>query len=178
MIKYRRWTVRPLIRAILTRHDQTQIDHVNDDDAIGGRARRYPADLPSGDRACVSMRCRADGTRGSNLISHAGEPVVLDITTVGEPDPERGGVSDPGSHSPNSSLPLMRRRATTLAGPQTSVTIDGKRFDVPVKIRSGPFVAHEGYYTEGHSFAAIRAGTMSYRLKARPEWSRRSRVDL
>ena len=94
--------------------------------------------------------------------------VVLDITTVGEPDPGRGGISDPGDHSPDSSLPLMRRRASTLAGPQTAVFVDGKRFEVPVKISSGPFVAHEGYLTEGHIFGAIRAGTISYRLKTKP----------
>ena len=115
-----------------------------------------------------STLCREGGTRGWNFDSHAGEPVVLDITTVGEPDPKRGGISDPGSHSPNSSLPLMRRRASTLAGPQTAVFVGGKRFEVPVKIRSGPFVAHEGYFTEGHTFGAIRAGTISYRLKTRP----------
>ena len=93
---------------------------------------------------------------------------MLDITTVGEPDPNRGGISDPGNHSPDTSLPLMRRRASALAGPQTAVFVGGKRFEVPVKISSGPFVAHEGYFTEGHMFGAIRAGTISYRLKTRP----------
>jgi hypothetical protein len=93
---------------------------------------------------------------------------VLDITTVGEPDPKRGGVSDPGNHSPNTSLPLMRRRGSALAAPQTAVFVGGERFEVPVKIRSGPFVAHEGYFTEGHIFGAIRAGTISYRLKTKP----------
>jgi hypothetical protein len=157
----------PSIRAILTRHDQSQIDHVNDDD------------LSAEGHGVARQTCRRDialaidalpGRRHARLEfdSHAGEPVVLDITTVGEPDPQRGGLSDPGNHSPNSSLPLMRRRATTLAGPQTAVFVGGKRFEVPVKIRSGPFVAHEGYFTEGHTFGAIRAGTISYRLKTSP----------
>jgi hypothetical protein len=154
----------PSIRAILTRHDQSQIDHVNDDD------------LSAEGHGVARQTCRRDialaidalpGRRHARLEfrSHADEPVVLDITTVGEPDPKRGGISDPGSHSPDSSLPLMRRRASTLAGPQTAVFVGGKRFEVPVKIRSGPFVAHEGYFTEGHAFGAIRAGTISYRLK-------------
>jgi hypothetical protein len=157
----------PSIRAILTRHDQSQIDHVNDDD------------LSAEGHGVARQTCRRDialavealpGRRHARLEfdSHAGEPVVLDITTVGEPDPRRGGISDPGSHSPNASLPLMRRRASTLAGPQTAVFVGGKRFEVPVKISSGPFVAHEGYFTEGHIFGAIRAGTISYRLKTRP----------
>jgi len=166
MIRYRADGT-PSIRAILTRHDQSQIDHVNDDD------------LSTEGLGVTRQTCRRDmalavdalpGRRRARLefSSHAGEPVVLDITTVGEPDPKRGGVSDPGSHSPNTSLPLMRRRASTLAGPQTAVFVGGERFEVPVKIKSGPFVAHEGYFTEGHAFGAIRAGTISYRLNTKP----------
>ena len=157
----------PSIRAILTRHDQSQIDHVNDDG------------LSAEGHGVIRQTCRRDvalavealpGRRHARLQfdSHAGEVVVLDITTVGEPDLRRGGVSDPGNHSPNTSLPLMRRRASALAAPQTAVFVGGKRFEIPVKIRSGPFVAHEGYFTEGHIFGAIRAGTMSYRVKTRP----------
>ena len=157
----------PSIRAILTRHDQSQIDHVNDDG------------LSAEGHGVIRQTCRRDialaveaspGGRHARLEfdSHAGEAVVLDITTVGDPDPRRGGVSDPGSHSPNTSLPLMRRRASALAAPQTAVFVGGKRFEVPVKISSGPFVAHEGYFTEGHIFGAIRAGTISYRVKTRP----------
>lgn len=166
MIRYRADGT-PSIRAILTRHDQRQIDHVNDDD------------LSAEGRGVTRQTCRRDivlavkavsGGRHARLefISHAGEPVVLDITTAGEPDEKRGGVSDPGSHSPNTSLPMMRRRASALAAPQTAVFVGGQRFEVPVKISAGPFVAHEGYFTEGHTFGAIRAGTISYRLKTQP----------
>src|SRR5262245_39967741 len=108
MIRYREDGT-PAIRAILTRHDQSQIDHVNDDD------------LSAEGQSVTRQTCRRDialavdavpGRRHARLEfdSHAGESVVLDISTVGEPDAGRGGVSDPGSHSPNSSLPLMRRR--------------------------------------------------------------------
>jgi hypothetical protein len=166
MIRYRADGT-PSIRAILTCHDQRQIDHVNDDD--------LSAEASGVDR----QTCRRDialavealpGRRHARLefCSHADEPVVLDIVTAGEPDEKRGGVSDPGSHSPNTSLPLMRRRASALAAPQTAVFVGGQRFEIPVKISSGPFVAHEGYFTEGHLFAAIRAGTIGYRLKTSP----------
>ena len=166
MIRYRADGT-PSIRAILTRHDQSQIDHVNDDDlsADGHGVARQTC------RRGIALTVDAlPGKRRARLafVSHAGEPVVLDITTVGVPDPNRGGVSDPGGHSLSTSLPLMRRRASALAGPQTEVLIGGKCFEVPVKIRSGPFVAHEGYFTEGHTFGAVRAGTISYRLQATP----------
>jgi len=166
MIRYRADGT-PSIRAILTRHDQRQIDHVNDDD------------LAAEGHGVTRQTCRRDialavealpGRRHARLEfrSHADEPVVLDITTSGEPDEKRGGVSDPGSHSPGTSLPLMRRRASALAAPQTEVFVGGQRFEVPVKISMGTFVAHEGYFTEGHTFGAIRAGTIGYRLKASP----------
>lgn len=166
MIRYRRDGT-PSIRAILTRHDQRQIDHVNDGD--------LSAEAEGVDR----QTCRRDialavdalpGRRRARLefCSHAAEPVVLDITTAGEPDGRRAGVTDPGSHSPNTSLPMMRRRASALAAPQTAVFVGGQRFEVPVKISAGTFVAHEGYFTEGHLFGAIRAGTVSYRLKTSP----------
>ena len=166
MIQYRS-DAGPSIRAILTRHDQTQIDHVNEA-ALVAEARG--ADRQTCRRSISLSLDRPAGRRRARLefISHADEPIVLDLTTVGEPDPGRGGISDPGNHSLDSSLPLMRRGASALAGPQTTVTIGGRRFDVPVKMRAGPFVAHEGYFTEHHLFGAVRAGTLKRRLKARP----------
>lgn len=155
------------IRAILTRHDQRQIDHVNDDDLA---AEAHSVDRQTCRRDIALAVEALPGRRRARLefCSYAGEPVVLDITTAGEPDEKRGGVSDPGSHSPNSSLPLMRRRASTLAAPQTLVLVSGRRFEVPVKISAGVFVAHEGYFTEGHLFGTIRAGTIGFRLKTSP----------
>ena len=155
------------IRAIITRHDQSQIDHVNDDAllvALRGteRARcRREIDL--------QLQSSTEGRRARlEFLSSAGERVVLDVVTVGEPDVKRGGLSDPGGHSSNSSLPLMWRGASTLAGPGTKVTIDGVEYAVPVKVRAGAFVAHEGYYTERHSMGVIRTGTVSARLLKKP----------
>jgi hypothetical protein len=155
------------IRAIITRHDQSQIDHVNDDallSALRGteRARcRREIDL--------ELEASTEGRRARlQFLSSAGERVVLDVITVGEPDVKRGGLSDPGGHSASSSLPLMWRGATTLAGPRTKVTIDDVEYAVPVKLRAGAFVAHEGYYTERHSMGVIRTGTVSARLLKKP----------
>jgi hypothetical protein len=52
-------------------------------------------------------------------------------------DPRRGGISDPGSHSPNTSLPLMRRRASALADRRRGVR-RRPAFRGSVKISSGP----------------------------------------
>jgi hypothetical protein len=49
------------------------------------------------------------------------------------------------------------------------VTIDDVEYAVPEKIRAGPFVAHDGYYTERHSMGAIRSGTATARLSKKPD---------
>ena len=156
------------IRAIITRHDQSQIDHIND------------AALLAALRGTDRERCRreidlateslATGRRARlAFLSFAGERVVLDVVTTGQPDAKRSGLSDPGGHSASTSLPLMWRGASTLAGPQTKVTIDDVEYPVPVKVRAGAFIAHEGYYTERHSMGVIRAGTVTARLLKKPD---------
>jgi hypothetical protein len=155
------------IRAILTRHDQSQIDHVNDE-MLFVEARNVHR------QTCFrEIKLTLDGSSDKRrarltFASHADERITLDVITVGLPSPERSGLTDPGGHSPTSSLPMMWRGASTLAGPETEVVIDGKKYAVPVKIRGGSFVAHEGYYTERHAMAVIRAGTTSVRLLSRP----------
>jgi hypothetical protein len=156
------------IRAIITRHDQSQIDHINDDGlfaAFGGTARERH-------RRDIDLRLEpSDAGRRARLefVSMKDEHIVLDLVTVGQPDVKRGGLTDPGRHSASSSLPLMWRGATTLADPRTSVTIDGVAYSVPVKVRAGTFVAHEGYYTEGHSMGVVRAGTVDLQLLRAPD---------
>lgn len=156
------------IRAIITRHDQSQIDHVNDD----ARLAAYHGTARECCRRDIDLDLATSGAaRRARLefLSQAGERVVLEVVTAGPPDVKRGGLVDPGGHSPSSSLPLMWRGASTLAGPLTKVTIDHVGFVVPVKIRAGPFVAHEGYYSERFSMGAIRAGTLTAKLVKQPE---------
>jgi hypothetical protein len=156
------------IRAILTRRNQSQIDHINDDALL--------ASFRGTSRECcrreIDLKLEpSDQGRRARLefVSLAGERIVLDVVTVGQPDVKRGGLTDSGGHSASSSLPLMWRGASTLAGPRTKVTIDDVGYPVPVKVRSGAFVAHEGYYTEGHSMGVIRAGTVAARLLKKPD---------
>lgn len=156
------------IRAILTRHDQTQIDHVNDD-ALLAEAQGVHR------QTCfrvIAFRTETEGSRQRArlaFLSHAGESIVLDLVTLARPSAEHGGLSDPGRHSPDSSLPLMWRGASALAGPETRVTIDGRDYETPVKFRAGTFVAHEGYCSAPHAMGVIRAGTVAMRLLSRPD---------
>ncbi|MGZ6214451.1 MAG: hypothetical protein ACXWMG_05820 [Candidatus Limnocylindria bacterium] len=159
---------RHAIRAILTRHDQSQIDHINDIALL--------ASFQGTERECcrrdidLQLESLGEAQRARlQFRSFKDERVVLDLVTCGRPDPGRGGLVDPGRHSARSSLPLMWRGASTLADPRTKVTIDDIEFAVPVRIRAGQFTAHEGYYSDHFSMAAIRAGTWSARLLKKPD---------
>ncbi|HEX2815831.1 MAG TPA: hypothetical protein VHN39_05535 [Phenylobacterium sp.] len=156
------------IRAILTRHDQSQIDHINEPALLASMrgARREtiyrPIDLALEDLG-HARRARLA------FESKDGEQVVLDLETAGAPSPRGGGLTDPGGHSADSSLPLMLRGASTLAGPRSRVRIDGVEYLLPVKARTEAFVGHEGYYTEDHAMGVVRAGEVRLRLLTSPD---------
>lgn len=155
------------IRAILTRHDQTQIDHINDDlilEQMRGTRREMCR------RSVVFERSDLGGRQRVHLAfeSHLGEPVVLEFTTVGPTDRAGAGLTDPGLHSRAVSLPIMFRKASALGGPDVHVTFGGSAFNVPVEIRRGSFVARRAFYTEGFAMAAIRASCQRLRLVSSP----------
>ncbi len=155
------------VRAIITRHDQTQVDHINDD----GLA----AEMAGADREIVrrdialELAKAAQGPRAVlSFRSFADETVVLDITAAGPPLAEGAGLTDPGDHSLDASLPMMWRGKSALAGPETHVRVGGRRFDAPLRFARGAFTAHEGYYTERHIMGAVRAGSIEQTVLAAP----------
>ena len=156
----------PLVRAIVTRHDQSQVDHSNDPRQLVSFARR--------ERHRSEIDCRIedrpDCLRVSLRFQSCGrEDVMLDITSLGRPDSKRGGLTDPGGHSLTSSLPVMYRGRSTLVSPQTRVTIQRERFELPVQIEvAGRPIAMKGYVTELHHMAALRAGEMELELVDSP----------
>jgi hypothetical protein len=157
-----------LVRAILTRHDQTQVDHVNDETvwlaAQAGQRLTCLRDISVSESIFQGLqRIRVE------FSSHAGDAVTLDVVCASPPDRARGGLSDPGNHAATSSLPMMWRGSSALAGETTRVIISGVDFPVPVKFRAGPhFVAHQGYFTESHHMAVLRAGDVVLDVIASP----------
>src|SRR5689334_5041345 len=114
-----------LLRAILTRHDKTQVDHVSDP-AIARRAS-----APS--RSIVATYVHYDETSHDGrprarlaFTSFRGERVVLEVAAATPPTPAFGGLTDPEGHAPDV-LPIMWRDASAIAGPGTRCLID----DVP-----------------------------------------------
>lgn len=158
-----------VVRAILTRHNQTQVDHVNDRaahmeaQAFEGRQTVYrEVEVDQGgtpERPWVTVR----------FVSFANEVIVLRVATASPPDAARGGLTDPGGHSPKSSLPLMWRGKSCLAGLGTTVLIDERECAIGERVRSPHgFVGLNGFYTEMHQMGAIRASTHAYDVVHEP----------
>jgi hypothetical protein len=156
----------PLARAILTRHDQSQVDHSNDDRSpsfVGERDRRLC------DIACVIEESVASRRVSVRFESFRHEIVELDISSLGLPDAKRGGLSDPGGHSRASALPIMYRGRSALAAPESRVIIDGRSLHIPPRIEAGGrVIALEGFFTEMHFMAAMRSGVAHLELVDMP----------
>jgi hypothetical protein len=157
------WT----IRAIITRHDGRQTDHVNDPALLAAMrgARREVV------KREIAFAIDAAGPRPAarvTFVSAAGEPIELNVFGLGPPDPRGAGLSDPGTHSADASLPLMWRRASALAAEGTNTLVAGRRYEAPARMLRPGLTAREGYLTAGHSMGVIRAGEVETQLLRAP----------
>lgn len=131
----------PEARAILTRHDNTQIHCPDGIEAVDGLDGRRP-------------RVRL------NFRMPTGQPIALDFRAATPPNPVRGGLTDPGGHAGHDYLPLQWRGASALAAPDTRVWIDGHERTMPVKLSMPHFIGLNGLYTQSHASGLIRAGSV------------------
>ncbi|MBM7868369.1 hypothetical protein GTO89_05130 [Heliobacterium gestii] len=161
----------PLIRAIITLHDQSQIDHVNDERVVQQLQReglkREMHFRPISYRRTVE----ADIVRIQLAFdSFRGEPVRLDFVAASKTSSRWGGAIDPGQHARKSSLPIMFRQRSTLAGKRTRLLIAGKEFAVPRRIWIPFFFTGlKGYYSEVFDMAVFRTGERQIRWVEQPE---------
>jgi len=156
----------PLIRATLTRLDGFQIDQINDPAIVAdlqttGRIAVYreidfqQALLP-GDRVRVVAQ----------FVSHLGEDIVLDVTTISPPSPAQAGLINPGNHSSTTSLPVLWPDASTLGNDESTVLIDC----VPQPLVPGPVPGSVlAIYSDGFNLGVIRRDTRYLELIEGPE---------
>ncbi|MDI3383731.1 hypothetical protein ACFPPF_13055 [Xenophilus aerolatus] len=147
----------PDVRAILTLHDQSQVDHVNHEVEAGPQRVivQRAVDFEEGEDGGIPWA-------QLRFLSVDGEAVVLTLRPTGPPSSERAGVSDPGTHARGNSLPLMWRGRSALASAESQVRIDGAAYPLPVLVDRRPyFVGMHGFYAEDHRMALVRAGRMS-----------------
>lgn len=156
------------VRAILTQHDQSQIDHIND-------LQLFNAAASSGRRAIhcpVDVTLELSATLPSIKVrfrSFNDELIDFHLFCASPPDPKRGGISDPGNHALGSSLPIMFRGRSAMASEISRVAISGVEYLIPEKLRVGPyFVMHHGYFTLVHHMAIVRTGTRRLEVLGQP----------
>ncbi len=145
------------IRAIVTRHDQSQMDHLNEAELSAAMRGALREVFARNIDFTLDLKAPQPRVRLA-FVSGEDEPVVLALTALGPPDPANAGLSDPGGHSAISSLPLMWRGASTLADQDTWVEIAERRYQAPVRVLGPGRTAREGYLTRGHHMGVVRAG--------------------
>lgn len=142
------------IRAILTRHGGAQIDALNYDDP----------DLSSGRAWYATDIAFALARNGNDARLEMGMPdgkrLVLAFAGQGKPNPRHGGITDPGNHSADTGLPAMYRRASSVSGSGSSITIDGTAYEIPIDaaISKPPFfTAYSAFLSQGFESLFVRA---------------------
>ncbi len=150
----------PLVRAILTHHDQTQIDHLNDRHIVSELSRSGAARSAVFSDVNLEEGIAAGAPSATiKFASASGEQIVFRVQAAAPPDSARGGLTDPGRHASDSSLPIMVRARSSMAGMGTAVEIDGVAYPVPARVNRPPhFVGLHGFYTEQHEMGLVRAG--------------------
>lgn len=141
------------IRAILTRHDNSQID-----------AWSFPAgETPETVSAREHYECSISFTMAANgkdaelrMKTPEGEDLFLSYVGQDTPDPEYGGMTDPGLHSPEGGMPILYRDASGTSAKASCVRIGGTRYAIPEdpEISAPPyFIAYTAFLSNGyHSF--------------------------
>jgi hypothetical protein len=151
-----------LLRAILTRHDQTQVDHVSDPVLVGVQRASVPS------RSIVSTDVQyaettQDGRTHVRLAftSFRGERVVLELAAT--PATQAfGGLTDPEGHAPDV-LPIMWRDASAIAGAGTRCLID----DVPCEL--APFGdGVKAFHTVGFAVGLVVSREIALRVIESP----------
>lgn len=149
---------RVIVRAIVTMHDQSQIDYTNDA-AIHAATTAVARQSILSD---IDLSLERDHERVKARVAfqtYAGERIELVFVAIGLPSKERGGLTDPGQHSRGSSLPIMWRTRSTVGTDGTHVLVGARRYEAVIVHQIGPGRSiRKAYYTEGHVMAVIRAG--------------------
>lgn len=147
----------PLIRAIVTRHDQTQTDYINDSKFVthkGADRETYYANIQY-------SQTYNDGKPAVYLSfeTKKKEKIELYFYAVGKPLEKYGGLTDPEGHAEKSALPVMYRKKSTLASRESKVLIDGVQYKIPRKIWIPLFfTGMKGYYSDNFLIGVLFTG--------------------
>ncbi|HBQ26992.1 MAG TPA: hypothetical protein DD791_11410 [Syntrophomonas sp.] len=157
----------PLIRGIITRHDQTQIDYINNKPLFDKMKNEVylTREVYFTPMEFIYNCQHKEYYLEFKFSSIKGEAIDFIMYTVGKPSPRYGGLINPGGHSRHECLPVMWRDRSTLASPRSRIIIDGKAYSIPVKINVPPFFKGlKAYYSEGFSLGVLTTADVSAEL--------------
>jgi hypothetical protein len=155
----------PLVRAILTRHDKTQVDLLNDQSVRAANPSReaYFAEI------AFSVTTETGNPHAIlRFVSHRGEDVALELFATTPALAPFGGLTDPQGHAPDV-LPILFRDASAVGGAQSSVTIDGHAYAIPPFFVGTLELGLQAFYTEGFPVGIVSTGTRVLEVLDAPE---------
>jgi hypothetical protein len=136
----------PFIRAILTKHDKTQIDFVNEKELL--RSEREV----SLTKIYFDYKAK-NNTASLRFTSNDGVEVFFSYKSGYSPSAKYGGLTDVRGHSPRGGLPLLYRDKSGVATKKCFVRFDDKKYPITMdeEISQPPFfVAYMAYFSEGY----------------------------
>jgi hypothetical protein len=160
----------PYIRIIITRLDGSQVDHINDAEAVKAlESKKIKREV-----LCTPIyyeHTKEDGKTHIILkfISFKNERVCFDFYAPKALE-KHAHLIDPGAHSMHTSLPVMYPERTTLANPKSKIIINDVDYKVPVKVWIPLFFKGlKGYYSDLFNIGVLRAGVESINAVHVPE---------
>lgn len=142
------------IRAILTRHDNSQVDFVNFPLQDPGSREVHSTD--------IHFRTVQEGIGSSlELTDHENHSWKVIYVSDYPLSSEWGGLTDVGGHSPDGGLPLFYRDASGIASGKSYILFDNAKYTIPVNAEaSAPpfFIGHSAYVSSGYSSGIYRTG--------------------
>ena len=148
----------PLCRAILTRHDKTQIDFVNFSSRANPRRENYQTE--------IRFEYRDDGTAAMlSLVDHRDNALALVYVADHPVSAAYGGMTDVRGHSPQGGLPLFYREKSGIASEGSYVRINNDKLRIPLDKEATHkpfFIGLQAYVSEGYNCLILPTGTEEY----------------
>lgn len=150
----------PSIRVIITQHDKTQIDYLNDREKVD-KIRLLGINRTTNFARIEYLKIKKNGLPEVALrfCTVDNEQIDFKIVCVSRPSKKHAGLTNPEGHSTETSLPIMYRDVSALASDKSRVEIDGINYAIPVLVQVPIFFkGMKGYYSENFKMGILRAG--------------------
>ncbi len=136
-------------RAILTRHDNTQVDYLSP--GIMASFRRDPGNRNTFETKGTFEYSKNKKDARLQFFLEDGNEISLIYLGQQRPDGQYGGMTDVGLHSPEGGLPLFYREQSSVSGKGSYVRIGTTRYPVPVDRE----ISHPPFFTAYSAFLSL-----------------------